>query len=135
MALDPKDSNAAASAKADAFARLLDGGKLRIYTGTKPAGPDTPITTQTLLAEFTLANPCAPAAVNGVLAFTAPAATTVLADGTAAWYRLLTSADAPMHDNTAGDAADNAAMTISNKNLVQNATLSISNFSYTEPKS
>jgi hypothetical protein len=54
-------SNAAALAACNGIVDLLDGGtppgKLRIYSGSKPAGPDEAIGAQTLLAELTLSNP------------------------------------------------------------------------------
>ena len=52
MANNLKLSNAAVNAEADALSVLLDNGYLRIYDGTQPANADTPISTQTLLAEF-----------------------------------------------------------------------------------
>lgn len=90
-------SNAVRSAMADAGVDLLDAGsgagKIRIYTASRPAGPDTAIGAQTLLAEFTLADPSFGAAANGVktLDATPVLATTGLAAGTAAWFRALDS--------------------------------------------
>ena len=39
MALNPKLSDEAANAEADAVAELLDNGYLRIYNGSQPAKP------------------------------------------------------------------------------------------------
>lgn len=89
-------SDAVRSAAASAIVALADAGaaagKLRIYSGTRPAGPGTAITTQTLLAEFALADPAFTEA-NGVATLDAtPAlATTGLAAGTATWARILDS--------------------------------------------
>jgi hypothetical protein len=50
-------TNAAVNAEADAFARLLDNGYLRIYSGTQPATADTALSGNTLLAELRFAEP------------------------------------------------------------------------------
>ena len=62
------------------------GGKLRIYNGVRPA---TGGAATTLLAEFTLATPFAPASSGAVLSPTLPAATTGAAAGTATWFRVV----------------------------------------------
>lgn len=77
-----------------------NGAKLRIYSGTQPA---TGGTATTLLAEFTLGSPLAPAASSAVLSPTLPADTTGAATGTATWFRIV-KADGTTHviDGTAG---------------------------------
>lgn len=90
-------SNATRTAGADAIVDRVDAGaaagKLRIYSGARPAGPDTAIGAQVLLAEFTLADPAFAAGAAGVktLDVTPVLATTGLAAGTATWARLLDS--------------------------------------------
>jgi hypothetical protein len=76
------------------------GAKLRIYDGTRPA---TGGTVTTLLAEFTLGSPFAPAASAGVLSPTLPSNTTGAAAGTATWFRVV-KADGTTHviDGSAG---------------------------------
>lgn len=64
-------------------------GLLRIYGGTRPTDADTAVTTQTLLAEVTLANPAFAPASAGSAALTDPGAVTGLADGTATWCRFV----------------------------------------------
>jgi hypothetical protein len=92
-------STAARNAAADAVADLVDGGDnagvLRIYSGTQPAGPGTTATGD-LLAEFDLNDPAFGAASNGSAALDVdPAITTTGADdGTAGWFRILTSTEA-----------------------------------------
>nr|WP_062336183.1 hypothetical protein [Herbidospora sakaeratensis] len=88
-------NTAARNAAADAIADLLNGGVIRIYSGGQPATPATSAS-GTLLAEFTLSNPAFADAVNGVAALdVTPALTdTGIADGTAGWVRMLTSAEA-----------------------------------------
>src|SRR4051794_39788313 len=85
-------SNAAVSAEADALARLLDNGYLRIYSGTQPATADTALSGNTLLAELRANATSAPAAVAGVLTFNAVTSDTANdATGTATFYRAFKS--------------------------------------------
>lgn len=96
-------SNAARSALADATRLLVDAGsgagKVRVYSGTQPAGPDTAVGVQVLLAEFTLADPSFGSASSGVVTLlSVPRTTTGLAAGTATWFRLLDSANVAIAD-------------------------------------
>lgn len=92
-------NTAARNALADAITALIDGGsgagRLRIYTGTQPAGPGT-APSGTLLAEITFSDPSFGAAATGTItADITPALTaTGVAAGTAGWFRLLDSTEA-----------------------------------------
>lgn len=91
MANNLKISNAARSAAADAIAALVDAGaaagKLKIYSGSQPAGPDT-AAAGTLLATVTLASTAFGSASSGVATLADPDAVTGVAAGTAAWFRI-----------------------------------------------
>lgn len=110
MANNPKFSNAAVNAEADAVARLLDAGKLRIYSGTQPATADTALSGNTLLAELTFNATSAAAAVAGVLTFNAITSdTSADATGTAAFFRALKSdGTSVVMDGTVGTASADA---------------------------
>lgn len=96
-------ASAGRNAIADAVAALCDGGVLRIYDGVQPAGPDTAVTTQTLLATCTFANPAFVAAVAGVAtAHAIGADASADATGTAAWFRILGSGGGAVLDGTVG---------------------------------
>ncbi|MEV0584091.1 hypothetical protein [Nonomuraea sp. NPDC050310] len=100
-------SNAVRSALANQVTTAIDAGagagKLRIYTTAQPAGPDTAVGAQTLLAEFTLADPSFGAASNGVITLAGtPRSTTGLAAGTAAWFRVLDSNNVAVADGAVG---------------------------------
>lgn len=85
-------TNNVANAQADALARKVDNGYLRIYSGTRPATSATALSGNTILAELTCGSPFAPAASGGVL--TANAITqdsSANATGTATFYRLFRS--------------------------------------------
>ena len=79
------------------------GAKLRVYNGAQPA---TGGAATTLLAEFTLGSPFAPAAAAAVLSPTLPSDTTGDAASTATWFRIV-KADGTTHviDGTAGTSA------------------------------
>jgi hypothetical protein len=110
MANNPKFSNAAVNAEADAFSDLLDNGYLRIYDGAQPATADTALGAQVLLAELRFNATFAPAAVDGLL--TANAITSdssANATGTAAWFRALKSdGTSVVMDGTVGVASADA---------------------------
>lgn len=101
-------STAARNAAANAAVDLVDGGtgpgKIRIYSGTQPAGPDTAIGAQVLLAEAALSDPGFAAASSGVkvLDNTPIPAGTGLAAGTAAWFRIVDSNNVAVIDGSAG---------------------------------
>jgi hypothetical protein len=101
---------------ADALVDLLDAGagagKIRIYDGTQPAGPGTAITSQVLLAEFTLADPAFGAAATGTadLDATPVLSTTGVAAGTASWARALDSNNVAVFDGSAGTSGTDFIM-------------------------
>lgn len=136
MALNPEISNAARSAAANAVVDLLDAGagagKLRIYDGTQPAGPDTAVSTQVLLAELTFSDPAFGAASNGVAtasAITADASAN--ATGTASWFRALDSNNVAVFDGSVGTATSDLVL---NSTAIQSgAEVSISSLTYTAP--
>ncbi len=103
MAYNVKRADAAVNAEATAVVALLNGGKLRLYTGTQPATADT-AAAGTLLAELTFANPAisgSPSAgVATLAALTADGSAN--ADGTPTWFRALKSDDTPVFDGTVG---------------------------------
>lgn len=103
-----KISTAARNAACDAIVDLLDAGasfgKIRIYDGTQPAGPGTAISSQVLLAEFTLEDPAFGSASTGVATLDATPilSTTGVAAGTATWFRALDSNNLAVLDGSAG---------------------------------
>src|ERR1051325_507821 len=75
MALNPKLSNTAANAEADAVAALCNSGYIKLYTTAQAADANTALGAQTLLATLRF----------GATAFGAAAT------GTATWFRVLKS--------------------------------------------
>jgi hypothetical protein len=134
MAKNLKLSNAAANAALDALCALLNGGTLKLYTGTQPATPNTALTDQVLLATLTFGAPAFGAAVDGVA--TANAITKDSdADftGAATWFRAASSAGAAEVDGSVGTSGCDVNMaTVS---VVQHAEISITSMQITMPKS
>ena len=131
MSLNPKLSNAAANAEADAVAALCNSGYIKIYAGSQPADANTAISGQTLLATLRFGSTAFGAAVAGVA--TANAITQdsdAAATGTAAFFRVLKSDNSTVvFDGSVGVGTFDLAMaTVA---LVQHAIVTISSFTFT----
>jgi hypothetical protein len=105
------------------------GAKLRIYGGVQPA---TGGAAGTLLAEFTLGSPFAPAASAATLSPTLPSATTGIVAGSASWFRIV-KADGTtiVIDGTVGTSA--ADMVLNTVAITVGVAVSIAAFSITRP--
>lgn len=137
MAADPRLTNAAASAAADAVVDLIDAGSgagtIKIYTGTIPTDANTAIGAQTLLATLTFSDPAFGAASNGVA--TASAITSdssADATGTAAWARIADSNGTTIMDVTVGTSGED--INFNTVSFVSGAAIAISSLTYTQPK-
>jgi hypothetical protein len=132
-------SNAARSAGVDAIVDLIDGGdgagKLQIYDGTRPAGPDTAVTSQTLLAEFTLNDPAFGDPSNGVKTLDVdPALTTTgLDDGEATWARFVDSDGTAVIDGKVTDSDGDGDIKLNTTTISEGLNLSITSGSITMP--
>jgi hypothetical protein len=137
MALDPKITNAAASAAADAVVDLCDAGagaaSLRIYDGSVPATADTAISTQVLLAQLAMSDPAFGAASNGVATASAISDdASADATGTATFFRILDSNGTVIIQGTVGTATSD--LVLNTTSIVAGATVSVTSLTYTQPK-
>lgn len=133
MASNLKMADQGVNVEADALARQLDSGLIKIYDGTQPATANTAITTQVLLATFTVPATSAPAASAGVLTFNLPANVTAAATSTATWFRAQTSGGTTnLFDGNVGTAATD--MVLNSTSIVINATVAITSWTHTIPK-
>lgn len=136
MAKNLKLSNDMVNGQADALARKLDNGYLRIYDGAQAANADTAVGAQVLLAELRFANPSAPAAAAGVLTFS-----TLTPDvsannaGTATWFRTL-KADGTTagFDGTVGLVGSTSDLELDAVAIAANADVVVDSWSHTVPK-
>ena len=104
------------------------GGKLSLYSGTKPA-PGGAITT--LLAEFNLASP-AGTVTGGVLTFTDPMNTTVLASGQATWARITDSGGSWVADFTVSQVGGTGEIRLTEDDLTTGMVLDVTSLTITE---
>lgn len=134
MANDLRESNAAVNGKADYISDQLDNGYLRIYDGTRPTNADTAVGAQVLLAELRFNATAAPAASAGVLTFNAITAdASANGTGTASWFRALKSdGSTVVFDGEVGTSG--ADLNLNTTSIVTGAEVSVSSFTYTEPK-
>lgn len=136
MAADPRLTNAAASAAADAVVDRIDvggAGTIKIYDGTIPTDADTAITTQVLLATLTFSATAFGAASNGVA--TAAAITddsSADATSTATWARIASGGGTNQMDVTVGTSGED--INFNTVSFVTGATVSITSLTYTQPK-
>ena len=124
----PGYATALRNAQLDAITTFAgNGAKLRLYSGAQPA---TGGAATTMLAEFTLGSPFAPAASGGVLSPTLPADTTGVAAGTATWFRIV-KADGTTHviDGTAGTSG--ADLNLNTAAISVGVNVSITGFTIT----
>lgn len=136
MAADPRLTNAAASAAADAVVDRIDtggAGTIKIYTGTIPTDADTALGAQTLLATLTFSATAFGNASNGVATAAAITSdTSADATGTAAWARIANGAGTTIMDVTVGTSGED--INFNTVSFVTGATVSISSLTVTVPK-
>ncbi len=127
-------TNAAVNAEADAFARLLDNGYLRLYSGTQPATADSALSGNTLLAELRFSATSAPAAAAGVLTFSAITTDTVAdATGTASFFRAFKSdGTTAVYDGSVGTSA--ADLVLDSVAIQAGADVAVTSLAHTVPK-
>lgn len=122
------------NAAADAITALAANGYLRVYSGTKPANPQTAITSQTLLAELRFGSTAFGAASAGVA--TANAITSdssADADGTASWARILKSdGTTVLWDCDVTATGGGGDITFATVSFVAAAVIAITSLTYTQ---
>ena len=135
MASDPRLTNAAASAAADAVVDRIDAGgagTIKIYDGTIPTNADTAVGAQVLLATLTFSATAFGAASNGVATAAAITSdTSADATSTATWARIASGAGTTQMDVTVGTSGDD--INFNTVAFVAGATVSITSLTYTQP--
>lgn len=107
---------------------------LNIYSGAQPATPETGLSGNTLLATITLPASAAFTSSNGVMTAAAISNATIIATGTAAWFRWVKSdGTTVIADGSVGTSG--ADMNISSVAFASGATLATSSFTLTIPSS
>lgn len=124
LSLSVARRNAAVDATVDA----LDGasaGLLKVYSGTRPANPDTaPTASEVVLADFTLPNPAFGAAASGSAALNSVTSVSASATGTATWFRATNSAGTAVFDGNVGTSGSD--LNLNSTSISTGVTVSIS---------
>jgi len=109
-------------------------GTLKIYTGSKPAGPAS-AATGTLLASITLNDPSCASPSNGSMALVvSPAIADSSADatGTAGWARFADSDDNGVHDVSVTATGGGGELTFPSVSFVSGTNIGITSYTFTE---
>lgn len=126
-------SAAAANAAADAVTSRVNGGSLQIYAGTKPADPDSALGGATLLASLPFSATAFGAAADGVATANAITAATASNGGTASFFRAFASnGSTAVFDGEIGTSASD--LNLNSTNISSGAEVSVTSFTYTQPK-
>lgn len=136
MAADPRITNAIASAACNAVVDAIDtggAGTLTIYAATIPTDADTAVGAQVVLSQNAFSATAFGAASNGVATAAAISDdTSANATDTAAWFRITNGAGTTIMDGTVGTT--DADLILNTVSIVTGATVSISSFTVTMPK-
>ena len=131
-----KITNATADTMLTALATSLNSGFVRIYSGTEPATADTALAGNTLLAQLSFGTTAfATATASGAdRIITANAITqdsSADADGTATFFRALTTGAVTVYQGTVGTSGQQLNLTATN--IVAGGVVSVSSLSITLP--
>ena len=130
-------TNAARDAAINAITATLNGGSVRIYSGTAPANADAALSGNTLLAQATLNATAFGAASSGVA--TAGAITddsSADATGTPTFFRLLTSGGTVVYQGTAGASGQELNLAgLSGGQILAGGSVSITSLTITQTAS
>jgi hypothetical protein len=129
-----KITNAAANAEVDALTALMNGGSVKIYSGTAPATADTALSGNTLLATLPLSATAFGSGASGVA--TANAITndsSADATGTASFFRgMKADGTTVVCQGTVGTTG--ADMNLNSTSISSGAAVSISSWTITQGK-
>jgi hypothetical protein len=120
----------------DAFAALLNSGRIDIYDGSQPATPETAITSQVLLARCVFGSAAFAAASSASAAANAITPDSDAdATGTASWARITTSGATAEMDVTVTATGGGGNIEMNTVSIQQHAQVSITAFTLTQATS
>lgn len=108
-------------------------GSIKIYDGSQPPSPNSPVTTQNVLSEHTLSYPCGTAS-NGVLTF-GPISEDSYANttGTATWARFFDSNGNAVADASITQVGGGGDLQMNTTNIVINGPVRFTSLQWTMP--
>lgn len=130
-------ATATRNAMCDAAVDLVDGGagagKIKIYTGSQPATPNTS-PTGSLLCTVTLGDPAFGAAATGVATLNGtPITATGSAAGDAGWFRVEDSAGAAVYDGTCTVTGGGGQLQLNTVTISNGVDVEVTSGSFTMP--
>ena len=109
---------AVVDAQAQVIADALNGGNMKIYSGTRPLNPEAGLNIDNiLLATLDFGNPAFASIVGGVMTANPLTGGVATADGTASWFRLYKA------DNVTAVLDGNCAQTVAGNLLLPTLTI------------
>ncbi len=130
-------STSARNARADATCNLLDAGAgagtIKIYSGTRPATPNTALSGNTLLATVTLTDPAFGAVATGVKTLGDPGSVTGVAAGTATFFRAEDSTGAAVMDGKVTATGGGGDLTLATTTISVGLAVDVTGGTFTEP--
>lgn len=112
---------------------LLDGGEIRIYSGSQPAATNTALGAQVLLSQHALsATAFATTATATATANAIAADDSAAASGTASFYRAFDDGGVCHRQGSVGESGSGAELIIDNADIVENGVVTISSYSVTQ---
>lgn len=125
-------SNAAANNVLTAINDLFNGGAgaatIKIYNGTKPAGPDTAVSSQTLLATLTASDPAGSVATRALTFGSVTQDSAADATGTASWARIADSDGVAVADIDVSSTGGSGFLQLNTTSIVIGGPVLISSF-------
>jgi len=121
------------NARLDAGLDSLNGGTLRIYSGTPPANAEAALAGNTLLAQLTFGSPAFAAATGGTKTANAITADSNANGGaTATFWRGLTSGAAVIVQGTVGATGSGESLELNSTAISAGASVSVTSLVVTE---
>jgi len=128
-------ATATRNASCNAIVDLLDAsgsGTIKVYDGSQPANANTAVSTQTLLATFTLASTAFGSASTGAATLAStPLSATAAATGTASWFRAADGAGTTVFDGSVGTSS--ADLVLNTTSITSGNTVQITSGTVTVP--
>ena len=130
-----KFSTALRNARANTITvQIGSGATLCLYSGTRPATPDTALGGAVLLAQLTMSTPAAPTALLGVLLFSGIAqSNAAVASGLCTWFSIQTSANARVFDGDVSVAGGTGDLVLNSTAVIQGGPVLINSYQINEP--
>jgi hypothetical protein len=132
MAVDVKLLDAVREDISDAIVAYAGtGATIKIYTGTKPAGPATGLGAQVLLGTLTIAGTFGTYSAGVLTIGTITSDSSADATGAATWFRAATSGGTAFYDGTVGTSASD--LVLNTTSIVTGGPIAITAFTLTMP--